>query len=269
MPGGDRSVYARQGSFVTSLSLLSRTMSALSIRFMMTRYGRENVGFLWVILEPMILCVGVMGLWSILKGGYEHGVHVIAFVFTGYMPLTLQRHVSGCGIFILRLSKSMLIHHNVTYYDNLISRIVLEFIATSAAALVIYSILLILGIMEPAHDFGQMLLGWLLMGCIAAGMAAIYAGLSEAYEVADKFLPAFNYLMLPLSGFFFMVDWLPFRVQEYALYVPFVHAFEAVRAGMFGPGIVTHHSYLYGFSSAAIMMCIGFIIINCVRDRVK
>ncbi len=268
MPGDERFMGNERSSFVSSLLLQSRTMSALSVRFMMTRYGRENIGFLWIILEPMILCVGVMGLFSFLKGGYEHGIQIVAFVFTGYMPLTLQRHVSSSGIFIMRMSKSTLIHHNVTYYDNFISRVLLEFIATSSAALIIYFILLILKIIEPAYDFGQMIIGWLLMGSLAAGIACLYAGLSESYEVADKFLPAFNYLMLPLSGFFFMVDWLPAQVQQYALYVPLVHAFEAIRAGMFGPSLVTNYSYIYALSCAAVMMCIGLCIINRVRDRV-
>ncbi len=193
---------AQKSSFLTSVSLQIRSMSALSTRFIMTRYGRENVGFLWVVLEPMLLCIGVMILWSILKGGYDHGIQVIAFVFTGYMPLTLQRHMSNSAVFILRMSKSTLIHRNITYYDNLISRIVLEFTATSAAALIIYSFLTSLMLMTPAYDFGQMLLGWFLMAIISAGIAFVYAGISEAYEVAEKLLPAFNYLMLPLCGFF-------------------------------------------------------------------
>ncbi len=234
----------------------------------MTRYGRANVGFLWVILEPMILCVGVMLLWSVMKGSYDHGVQVIAFVFTGYMPLTLQRHMSNSAVFILRMSKSTLIHKNITYYDNLISRVMLEFIATSTAALVIYFSLILLGLMTPAYDFGQLLLGWLLMAFLAAGIAFIYAGLSEAYEVAEKLLPAFNYLMLPLCGFFFMVEWLPQNVQQLALYMPLVHAFEAVRAGMFGPSTITHYSLQFALCSSILMIGIGFLIISRVRDRI-
>ncbi len=133
-----------------SFALQSRTMSAIAVRFMITRYGRENIGFLWVILEPMILCVGVMTLWSIVKGGYEHGVQIIAIVFTGYMPLTLQRHLSTAGIFVLSSSKSTLIHRNITYYDNFISRLLLEFIATSAAALIIYIVLVVAAVL-PLH----------------------------------------------------------------------------------------------------------------------
>ncbi len=269
MQGDSRLSSVHGVSFLRSLAIQFRVVSALAIRFMMTRYGRENIGFLWVVLEPMILCVGVMALWSIIKGGYEHGVQIVALVFTGYMPLTLQRHLSISGIFILRASKSTLIHRNITYYDNLLSRLLLEFIASSVAAIVIYCLLLAFSILSPAYDLGGVIIGWILMGVIASGIAFIYAGISEAYEAAEKFIPAFSYLLMPLSGCFFMVDWLPFGAQQLILYMPLVHAFEAVRSGMFGPTITTHFSLSYGFGCGFCMIAIGISVINSVRDRIN
>lgn len=258
----------KRASFPTSLAVQSRTMSALAVRFMMTRYGRENIGFLWVILEPMILCVGVMALWALIKGGYQHGVQIIAIVFTGYMPLTLQRHLSNAGPFILRSSKGTLIHRNITYMDNLLSRLAMEFLSTTMAAFVIYVFLTLFGLLEPAYDLGLMLIGWLLMGCLAAGFGCVLAGLSELSDVFEKIIPAFTYLLLPISGCFFMVEWLPTKAQELIIWVPLVHSFEAIRAGMLGPHVVTHYSLSYGFGFAAILACMGILSINLVRDRV-
>ena len=42
------------------LAMRVRVLEALAVRDMMMRYGRGNLGFLWVLLEPMILTVGVM-----------------------------------------------------------------------------------------------------------------------------------------------------------------------------------------------------------------
>jgi capsular polysaccharide transport system permease protein len=255
-------------SLLKSAAIQSRTMSALAVRFMMTRYGRENIGFLWFVIEPMILCVGVMAVWSLLKGGYEHGVQIISLVFTGYMPLTLQRHISSSGIYVIRSSKSTLVHRNITYLDNLLSKFFMEFIATTMAAIFIYTVLVYTSIMDSANDLSAVINGWLMMGCIALGYGCILAGLSEISEATEKFIPAFNYITVPLSGCFFMIDWLPTKLHDLVFYVPLIHAYEAIRAGVFGPSIVTHYSNLYGFGSALVMMCIGLIIIEYVRDRV-
>ncbi len=50
-----------------ALLVKSRVYEALMIRLIIVRFGRENLGFLWVVIEPMLLCVGVMGIWKITK----------------------------------------------------------------------------------------------------------------------------------------------------------------------------------------------------------
>ncbi|HEV7257950.1 MAG TPA: sugar ABC transporter permease [Bosea sp. (in: a-proteobacteria)] len=251
-----------------SLALQARTMNALAIRFMVTRYGRENIGFLWVVLEPMLLCVGVMVVWSVLKGSFEHGVQIIAFVFSSYMPLTLQRHIMSSGVFILRMNKGVLLTHRlITHLDSLISRIFMEFLGATAATLVIYAILIATRLIEPAYSYENMLLGWLMMGCIGTGFACIYAGLSEISEAVEKFFQPVQYFLLPVSGTFFMVDWLPSSTHEYLLLVPTVNAFELFRSGVFGPNVVTHYDMFYGFSSGLIMTAVGLLLIEAVKDR--
>jgi capsular polysaccharide transport system permease protein len=256
--------------FRKSLAIQTRTMNALAIRFMVTRYGRENLGFLWVVIEPMILCVGVMIVWSFLKGDREHNVSVVAFAFSSYMPLTVQRHVMSCGIYMLRMTKAALLTHRyITQLDGLISRMFMEFIGATAACLLIYFILTTVGLMEPAHDVGTMLIGWCMMGCIGAGFACLYAGASEFSEIPEKFFQPVQYFLLPVSGTFFMVDWLPSGAQHYVTYIPMVSAFEMFRSGLFGPSITAHYFPFYGFACAAIMVAVGLLLIEWVSDRVQ
>src|ERR1700720_262482 len=99
--------------FLHGMQVQVRCVHALLIRDMMMRYGRHNIGFLWVVLEPMILTAGVMGVWSVIKPPYEHDVRVISLVLTGYMPLTLSRHMTNAGIFIFRRNLGLLYHRNV------------------------------------------------------------------------------------------------------------------------------------------------------------
>src|SRR5689334_14760682 len=85
-------------------SIQRRNIHALILRDMMMRYGRDNIGFIWVVLEPMLLTAGVMALWSILYPGGKYGITVIEFVLTGYMPLTLWRHLTNQNVTLLRRS---------------------------------------------------------------------------------------------------------------------------------------------------------------------
>jgi ABC-type polysaccharide/polyol phosphate export permease len=94
------------------LKLQARVLNALMIRELMMRYGRGNIGFLWLIVEPMILCAGVIGLRWMIQEHQEHGVPLVALLLSGYMPLTLWRHLTNRGIFLLRRNMGMLYHRN-------------------------------------------------------------------------------------------------------------------------------------------------------------
>ena len=65
---------------------------ALMLRELITRYGREGLGFLWVIGEPLVFCLGVVLMWNLIRPEYEHGIRLGPMVMTGYMALLLLRH---------------------------------------------------------------------------------------------------------------------------------------------------------------------------------
>ena len=58
----------------SAISRQSRVIGALVMREMTTRYGRQGLGFAWVIGEPLIFCFGVLILWTATKPAYEHGL---------------------------------------------------------------------------------------------------------------------------------------------------------------------------------------------------
>ena len=68
-----------------------RVIGALMLRELTTRFGRENIGFLWVMAEPLLFAVLVGILRRFMKGPIASGVAIVALVTTGYPPLVLCR----------------------------------------------------------------------------------------------------------------------------------------------------------------------------------
>src|SRR5580692_536067 len=48
-----------QGRLTQGARIQVRVLGALIVRELHTRFGRDNIGFLWFIVEPMLLAVGV------------------------------------------------------------------------------------------------------------------------------------------------------------------------------------------------------------------
>lgn len=245
-----------------------RVLAALVIRQLVAKYGRTNIGFLWIVLEPMILCGGVLVLRSMISGGEENGVPLIALLWSGYMPLTLWRHVSTAGVFALRRSSNLLYHRDVSLFDICMSTCINELGGCTLAALIVYYVLFIFGLIEPVHDMGLLLCGWMMMWILAMGMMAFFAVFTEMWEPAERFVAPFQYLILPLCGFFFMVDWLPESIQTYAMMMPTVDCYEMIRDGLFGPNQVTHYWAWYPPLLAIGGMAITLPLFEKARDKI-
>jgi len=233
------------GAFVRGLGVQRRVLGALMVRHLIEEFGRSNVGFLWIVITPLLLCSGVLVVRSLLMNPIDHGVSLIAIIFSGYLPLTLFRHITNGGVFLLRRNAGLLYHRRVSLLDTVLAMIGLEIIACSVAFVFVYWVLLLLGLVDPIADYGLVALGWLAMAFLSAGIGSAFAVLTELFERADRFIQPGQYLILPVSGFIFMVDWLPIYAQKLAWWMPTVHCYEMIRGGMFGNTVITHYDLWY------------------------
>ena len=112
-----------------------RVVHALIIRELITRFGRENIGFLWIMAEPLLFAGLVGMLWYFTKGPQEHGISVVAFVATGYIPLTLFRHGVSRSVAVFTANQSLLYHRQIKIMDFILARFIIEILGSMMAYL--------------------------------------------------------------------------------------------------------------------------------------
>lgn len=253
---------------VSAISRHPRILGSLLLREIVTRFGREGIGFLWVIGEPLMFCVGVILLWSALKPEYEHGIRVAPFVMTGYMCLILVRHMIGMSIGALQANVGLLYHRDVSVLHVFLARNLMEFLGATAAFVVVYVGLLAFGQVGLPHNWLLMYCGWLLMGWVAFGVAFFLAALAMRFEVLERLTSVISYVMIPFSGAFIMVDWIPPQWREAYLLVPLPHGVEMVRGGVFGEFTHTYYHPAYAFAWGGALIFAGLVLMVDARDRI-
>lgn len=254
---------ARRGPlarFLDGLSTQATVVFALMMREVHTRYGRENLGFIWLIAEPFMFCMGVIGIWTVIHGRYERGIPILTFVLTGYMPLTLWRHCVQRAVHCFRANSALLYHRQVRMLDLLMARMILEVYGALIAYAVIAFLFWALDFYELPKDWGLFYLGWAYMIAFSSGLGLVMGCVSEMAEWTEKLVGPFMYFLLPISGVFFMADWLPDRYRALALYVPTVNAFEMIRGGQFGPSVRVHYDIVYTSWVSAALIALGLIL---------
>lgn len=253
------------GKLAAGWRIQRRVVSALMIRELVTRFGRENIGFLWVMAEPLLFA-GLVGLaWRLMKGPEEHGVSVIAFVVTGYIPLTLFRHVLTRCVRVFSVNGSLMYHRQIKVLDFVFVRFLIEVIGSMMAFVFIAAVLIPFGEFPVPADLGLFLAGWLLYCWFTLALVLVLAPMSEKSDVLEKLIPVTTYIMIPFSGTFTMMSWLTPGAQEALYYSPFVHAMEMMRGGVFGERIDAQWDVSVPIAASLVLTLIGLSMCRRIR----
>lgn len=257
----DRAVAARP-AFRDALAIQWRVIKALMMREMITRFGRENVGVLWLFGEPMLFTLAVSMLWK--AAGLHHGssLPIEAFAITGYSSVLMWRNTaSRCNSALIQ-NQNLMYHRNVRVIDVFFTRILLELAgATLSFALLSLAFIGFEQISAP-HDLLKVVGGWLMMGWFGAALG-LTLGTACAYsELVDRFWHPTSYVLFPLSGAAFMVDWMPESARQYILMLPMVHGVEYIREGFFGNVVRTHHDLTYMAAVNLVLTFVGLVLMR-------
>ena len=81
-----------------SLVIQARVIRALLLRELITRFGRRNLGLLWLVVEPMLFTLGVAALWTAVGASQGSNLPIVAFAITGYSSgLVWRNTVTHCA----------------------------------------------------------------------------------------------------------------------------------------------------------------------------
>jgi capsular polysaccharide transport system permease protein len=244
-----------------------RVIGALMIRELSTRFGRENIGFLWMMAEP-ILFAGLVGImWVVMKGTVENGISVMAFTISGYIPLVLFRVSVSRAVLVFSVNGSLMYHRQIKIFDFIFARFCIEFIGHAMAYLFIAIGLWVAGIFPTPSDLGLILLGWLTFSFFTLAVCSVISPLSEMSELIEKFIPVTSYLMIPFSGAFYLMQWLAPTFRNVLLYSPPVHGMEMMRSGIFGYHIRAYYDLVYPLAFSTVMLAFGLLLCRAVRRK--
>lgn len=254
---------------VHAIRVQLRVVSALLMREIINRYGRDNLGFVWLFAEPMLFTLGVTALWN--GAGMQHGssIPIVAFAVTGYSAVLLWRNAAHRCSNSIPPNMPLFYHRNVRVLDVFIARITLEIAGASISFVALSALWISLGLMSLPSDTLLALTAWLLLSWYGAALAIIIGALTVYTEVAERFWHPVSYVLFPLSGAVFMVEWLPPDMQKLVLLIPIVHGTEMLREGFFGAAVRTHYDIEYIVGWCLVMTLLGLAMTRDAERRME
>jgi capsular polysaccharide transport system permease protein len=252
-----------------SVQIQGRVIWALLLREVITRFGRRNVGVLWLILEPMLFTLGVAALWTAASLHHGNSIPIVAFAITGYSSVLMWRNTVSHCVQAIQSNINLLYHRNVLPIDVFIARIALEIVGASASFIVLSVLFAAIGWIDAPVDPLMVGAGWLMLGWFGAALGLLIGAATNFGEIVKRFWTPTAYLLFPLSGAGFMVNWLPPVSREFVLLLPMVHGVEMLREGYFGHLVTTHYDVGYMATINLVLSFLGLLMVRLASRHVE
>lgn len=252
-----------------SFAIQRRVLHALLMREVITRFGRENLGVLWLVGEPMLFTLGVTTLWSISGLHSGSSMPIVAFAVTGYSSVLMWRNSATRVSSALEQNKQLLFHRNVRAIDVFLTRIALEIGGATCSFITLSFFFIFIGWMPAPIDMLEVVSGWIMLAWFGASLALTIGGGTAFSEVVERLWHPAAYLLFPLSGAGFMVEWMPEKVQKFVLILPMVHGTEILREGWFGNVVQAHYDLGYMAACCLVLTLAGLYLQREARRRME
>lgn len=239
-----------------------RTVIALILREMSTRYGRTPGGYLWGLLEPLAAIMILSVAFSLVMRTPRLGTSFILYYATGYLAFNLYQVLSSTISKAINFSKPLLKYPAVTWVDAVIAR----FLLNSLTSLLITVLLLggILAVIDSRTvlDLPPIVLALSLAMLLGLGVGVLNCALSGLFPLWEMIWAIITRPLFLASGVLFLYDAMPPLAREILWYNPLIHIVGRMRTGFYSTYTAAYINETYVLVVALVCLVMGLILLG-------
>lgn len=255
--------------FRQALRLQGRVIYALMLREALTRYGKSHLGYLWALLEPSLQILLLVWIFSQWGRAAPVGQDLGLFFMTGIVPWFIYSNISGRLSGALSANQALLTYPQVTPFDVLMARAVLEWITLLSVAAILLGVLSALSRPWGFYDPVQCLLALITLAVFAWGIGMINAVIRLYFDSWDKVFSTLNRPLYFLSGIFFTVGSLPPAIRPWLQWNPIFQFVEWYRSGFYAVYERMPIRHSYALACALVAFFCGCTLVHWQRHRAR
>jgi capsular polysaccharide transport system permease protein len=249
-------------SFIEALRVQIRVISALILREIGSRHGSDSVGILWLLVEPILITMIVIGIHWAGSGGaaFVRSIPIVVFLLTGYTPHLMFRHGGLAGTVAWTSNSGLLYHRQVHPVDLVLARILVEIITVLIAFVVVAAIFYVAGQVSVPRYLPYIFLGWFYHIWFTLIVCFFFTGACFIWPLTRRLYQPLVLLALPVYCSFFMLSWIPTNIQWWILLFPPANATEIMRYGYFGASASTFYNIPYTTEVCIILTFFSIVV---------
>lgn len=258
----------RIGRFLHALSTQKRVIGALFLREMHARYGRDNIGYLWLIGEPMMLATVITLMHANAATHFGSDIGPVPFTIIGYTIFIVFRGIFSRAEGAVEANQALLHHRMVTITDIMLARALLELAGCFITMCVLMLLAMALGYADWPERPLYLVSAYALMGWWSVSLAFIIVSVTHGNETLSRLTHPIAYFCVPISGAFYQLSWLPDSFRRYLVWWPMALICEQARYGQFRSATSEYMDPGYVAIVCTCLTYCGLISVRRLRGRV-
>ncbi|WP_321338261.1 ABC transporter permease [uncultured Cohaesibacter sp.] len=247
------------------LKIQFRVIAAMVLREVHVRYGYSSIGYIWALLEPMVMIAAFSGVILLLGKKAIFGNNASLFVALGILPFFMFRQTANQLLSAFKANQALLNYPIVKQIDTLIARYILEVLTMILVSIIVISIFLFgFGEARP-RSILDMLIALVGLSLVAFGIGTINAVIGEFISSWNKIYSMITRPLIWISGIFYSLESIPRNILNFLVWNPIIHGVEGFRAGYYQNYRVLYLDLIYLYEVGIVLVCIGLVLERAIR----
>lgn len=239
-----------------------RSIGALVLREMSTRYGRSPGGYVWALLQPLGIIVLLAFAFSLLQKSPSLGTSFLLFKATGMLILQMFIGLGNSVGQSLSYSKALLFYPRVSWIDAVIARFLLNALVLLCVMVIILTGIIVFESIRTVLDWPKIILSTIMTATFGLGIGCLNCFLFMRYSVWQNIWGIVTAPLFLISGVVFLYEDLPLLAQNILWYNPLIHLTGLMRDGFYPVYTPTYISLNYVGAWILIPMVTGLLLLR-------
>ncbi|MCT4578074.1 ABC transporter permease [Donghicola sp.] len=239
-----------------------RTISALVLREMSTRYGRTPGGYIWSLLEPIAAILFLSLGFSLIIRTPPLGTSFLLFYTTGFLPFNMYNNISNTTARAINYSKSLLKFPAVTWLDAIFARLLLNSLTNVLIIVLLIGSVYFIVDARSTVDLPLAVMAVALsvfFGFAVGTVNCVLLGLFPLWELAWSIITRPLFIA---SGVLFLYRDLPEGAQQFLWFNPLMQIVGMMRAAFYSTYDASYASVSYILGVSLALLTLGLILMG-------
>lgn len=261
---------AKRKNFIHGITTQARVIHALILREMLTRFGDRALGYIWVMVEPLVQVAIFVGIRFAFGLDLVRDVHMVPFLISGIVPYIYFKNTTQKVMLAVHSNRGLLVFPQLKFPDLFYARFLLE---TGTYAIILLCALWATHLYITPIDVENLsgaLLSFLMIGYCGFAIGIVAAAIIPVFPAFQTYINVVLRVLYFVSGVLFSVELFPQEYHAYIAWVPVVHFIEIFRDNLFSGfhAIDTFTDVNYVILFSTILTLLGFVLVKRMKKFV-